>query len=238
MTRAARFPCMTEPPADWYPDPVDPSRRRYWDESEWTDHFASSGLDSSNPPKGMTWFVNFRSGWLLVAAGIACGGLAAFLLVNAVGSAIGDSFLREPCTTPCSSVLELDQGDYLVFELVGRSKRIGSVTSFSRGPETLGPADVTVQSVSGQELDIRRPSSGQTIERNGAIYGGAVRFEVPEAGRYTVSIKGRGDTNVLVAPALDQTFVRAVPGVLVVLLGGIAISTGLVVLLMARGRRG
>lgn len=228
---------MAEPPADWYPDPDDLSRRRYWDGSEWTDHFAPSAPDSSNPPKEMTWFVNFRSGWLLVAAGIACGGLAALFLANAVGSAIGDSFFREPCETPCSSVLELEQGDYLIFELVGRSKRIGSVTSFSRGPETLGPADVTVQSVNGQELDIRKPSSGQTIERNGAIYGGAVRFEVPEAGRYTVSIKGRSDKSVLVAPALDQTFVKAIPGVLVVLLGGIAISTGLVVLLMARGRR-
>jgi hypothetical protein len=185
----------------------------------------------------MTWLVNFRSGWLLVAAGIACGGLAALLLVNAVGSAFSDSFLHEPCDTPCSSVLELEQGDYLVFELVGRSKQIGSVTWSSRGPETLGPADVRVQSVNGQELKIREPSSGQTIERNGAIYGGVVRFDVPEAGRYTVSIKGCSDKSVLVAPALDQTFLKAIPGVLVVLLGGIALSAGLVVLLMARSRR-
>jgi len=64
-----------------------------------------------------------------------------------------------------------------------------------------------------------------------------VRFDVPEAGHYTVSIKGRSGKSVLVAPGLDQTFRKAIPGVLVGLLGGIAISTGLVVLLMARGRR-
>lgn len=31
---------MTQPQADWYPDPQNPDRFRYWDGQKWTDHFA------------------------------------------------------------------------------------------------------------------------------------------------------------------------------------------------------
>lgn len=27
---------MPTPPADWYPDPLQPTRRRYWDGARWT----------------------------------------------------------------------------------------------------------------------------------------------------------------------------------------------------------
>lgn len=29
---------MTQAPANWYPDPVDPTLFRYWDGSRWTEH--------------------------------------------------------------------------------------------------------------------------------------------------------------------------------------------------------
>lgn len=59
--------------------------------------------------------VNLRVGGILVGAGIACGILAAFMLITSVGAAFNDSFLRDPCATPCSEVLDLHAGHYLVF---------------------------------------------------------------------------------------------------------------------------
>src|SRR4051812_48751657 len=38
-----------EPAAGWYPDPKDPSQRRYWDGSAWTEHTQASGGSEQEP---------------------------------------------------------------------------------------------------------------------------------------------------------------------------------------------
>lgn len=181
--------------------------------------------------------VNFRVGWLLLGVGLACGISAAFMLVSSVGSAFNDSFLRHPCATPCSEALDLDAGHYLVFEQIGRSTRIGPLSSTTQGPATITPADVVVTSPTDRALEITEPSSYQTIGRNGTVYGGAISFDVPEAGRYQVSVEAPGETRVLVAPGLGQTFLKALPGVAVAVLGFVAGITGVVVLIVAWIRR-
>lgn len=186
----------------------------------------------------MRRLVNFLVGWLLVGVGLACGISAMFMLASSVGSAFNDSILRNPCATPCSEVRDLDAGHYLVFEQIGRSTSIGPLSSTTQGPATISPADVAVTSPpTGQALEVAEPSSSQTIERNGAIYGGVVSFHVPEAGRYRVSVDAPAETRVLVAPGLGQTFLKALPGVAVAVLGLAAAVTGLVVLIVARMRR-
>jgi hypothetical protein len=185
----------------------------------------------------MRRLVNFRVGGLLVGVGLACGFSAAFMLVSSVGSAFNDSFLRHPCATPCSEVLDLDAGHYLVFEQIGRSTSIGPLSSTTQGPATISPADVAVTSPTGRTLAVAEPSSSQTIDRNGAMYGGVVSFHVPEAGRYRVSVDAPGERRVLVAPGLGQTFLKALPGVVVAGLGFVAGVTGLVVLIVAWIRR-
>ncbi len=37
------------PPADWYPDPDDGTKQRFWDGSRWTDHRRAAGSMASNP---------------------------------------------------------------------------------------------------------------------------------------------------------------------------------------------
>ena len=39
-------------PADWYPDPFGRHESRYWDGSAWTEHVASRGKQSIDPPEG------------------------------------------------------------------------------------------------------------------------------------------------------------------------------------------
>lgn len=41
---------MTTPPAAWYDDPEDPSRYRYWDGTNWTDHRAPKGFAEAPAP--------------------------------------------------------------------------------------------------------------------------------------------------------------------------------------------
>ena len=39
-------------PADWYPDPFGRHEHRYWDGSRWTEHVATHGRQSTDPPVG------------------------------------------------------------------------------------------------------------------------------------------------------------------------------------------
>lgn len=181
--------------------------------------------------------MTFRSGWLLVGIGLVCGIVAALMLVRSVGPAFNDVLLRSPCATPCSEVLDLDAGHYLVFEEVGRSTSVGPFSSTTEEPMTIAPADVVVTSPTGRILDVAQPGSSQTIDRNGAIYGGAVSFQVPEAGRYRVVVDAPRATRILVAPGLGQTFLRALPGIGVASLGFAVGLTGLVLLIVAWIRR-
>src|SRR4051794_4144454 len=41
---------MTNPAANWYPDPQDPNQLRYWDGSRWTDHRAARQPPAENQP--------------------------------------------------------------------------------------------------------------------------------------------------------------------------------------------
>jgi uncharacterized protein YxjI len=45
---------MPGSPANWYPDPLGRHEHRYWDGSEWTEHVASRGRSSVDPPDGIS----------------------------------------------------------------------------------------------------------------------------------------------------------------------------------------
>ncbi len=185
----------------------------------------------------MTWLVNFRKGWALLGAGAVCVVAAAFLLVHSIGSAVEVSFFSEPCATPCSVNLDLGEGTYLVFEQVGVSKQVGAVTASRWEAASISPSDVVVTAPDGSVLSTSRPGVTQTIDRNGTTYGGVASFEVPAAGAYEVSVEAPDRTSVVIAPSLGQTFVKALPGLGIGLLGSLAFTFGLGILLIARGRQ-
>ncbi|MBM3718985.1 MAG: DUF2510 domain-containing protein [Actinobacteria bacterium] len=45
---AARVP---NPPANWYKDPSGRFELRYWNGSAWTEHVATNGVQSIDPPR-------------------------------------------------------------------------------------------------------------------------------------------------------------------------------------------
>lgn len=181
--------------------------------------------------------MSFRVGWLLVGVGLLCGGVAATLLLGSVGPAFKGAFLRHPCDTPCSEVLRLEAGHHLVFEEIGRSTEVGPFSSTFERQATITVGDVVVTSPTGRSLAVARPSSSQTIERDGVIHGGVVSFDVPEPGDHRIVVDAPGSTRVLVAPGLGQTFLAALPGLAVAALGLVAGVTGLVLLILAWNRR-
>ena len=44
-------PTPSVPPAGWYPDPQNPSQRRWWDGRQWTDHVEPPTRPETGPPK-------------------------------------------------------------------------------------------------------------------------------------------------------------------------------------------
>lgn len=64
----------------WYPDPYQPSRLRYWDGSQWTDHYHQGGSDGSLPGIGEWLGTTFSAigAYGIPAAGLAFG--ASFVL--------------------------------------------------------------------------------------------------------------------------------------------------------------
>ncbi|HET7689978.1 MAG TPA: hypothetical protein VFK41_06355 [Nocardioidaceae bacterium] len=185
-------------------------------------------------PWGSRSFVTRRVGWLLIGLGFALGGSGVFMVASSVAPALQDSFLQSPCSTPCVEQLELDAGEYLVFEEVGRSRQAGPLSSTRRRPPTITSGDVTVSSAAGEALAVSVPSSSQTIDRNGAIYLGVVTFDVPTSGVYTVSVEAPVSTRVLVAPDFGRTFLKALPGFAVGALGAVLGILGIVVLVLVK----
>src|SRR4029453_4227352 len=47
----ARGGRMTNPAANWYPDPHDPNQLRYWDGHQWTEHRAPKHPPAAPPPQ-------------------------------------------------------------------------------------------------------------------------------------------------------------------------------------------
>ena len=96
-------PNTPTPPPNWYPDPHDPKRLRYWDGVAWTDHFApaspSASPASAQPPLTGTTAADTRvfaaaptgpnnpntRRNLLIAGAVVVG----LLVVGSIGAAIG-----------------------------------------------------------------------------------------------------------------------------------------------------
>lgn len=72
---------MTQPPAGWFPDPSDPSRQRYFDGKQWTNHYAAP----APPPSPVTQQSKpGMSTGKKIAVGVG-GAVAALILISNLG---------------------------------------------------------------------------------------------------------------------------------------------------------
>lgn len=65
----------TPPPADWYPDPTDPTRQRYWDGQQWTSNYAPANLAvaENTPPAAPSPRGSGLTTWAMIAGIVAIG---------------------------------------------------------------------------------------------------------------------------------------------------------------------
>ena len=142
--------------------------------------------------------------------------------------------------TPGELTLELTPGEYYVYELTGSRRGGGGISFTERGPTTLRPEEVTVTGATGRVTTTDARDVTETIDRNNAVYTGAVRFEIEETARYTIAVNRDTPGSALISRSLGDTFgrnwrwlVMAVTGALV----GVAGLVGVIVAVVRRRRR-
>jgi Protein of unknown function (DUF2510) len=127
-----------------------------------------------------------------------------FAIVEIVRTFVS-SFDGPSIAVPGTTTVHLDDGRWIVFELVGT--RVSEDPTFD-GPTTIGVPDVHVVAPDGESLEVREVTGTQTINRNSAHFVGAVEFVAPRTGDYEITVRGESGSAMLARPLTD-TFGRA-----------------------------
>lgn len=157
-------------------------------------------------------------------------------IIALVAGAIG-TFTTSTFDMPGSTTRTLDKGVYVVFERTGESSSSGNVTISRNDAVTIGPEDVQVIGPDGTTIATRRMSSNETLNRNGSIFVGAVKFTVVTPGRYDVNVLA-GNGTAVVGRSLVDTIGKHLGWLVGIGIGGLAFVIGLIWLIVALRRRG
>jgi hypothetical protein len=223
---------MTAP--GWYPDAH--GALRWWDGVQWTEHTASAWAP---PQPAAPRRRRLPPLWLSLAVLLAG--------VGAVAGAV-DTGLPDPrqsldgprMTVPGQQTVTLAEGPWTMFERTGTSRGGGGVSFTDTTGVTFGADDVVVSGP--QPVSTRSDLEGttETLNRGGALYTGAVRFDVRGKGSYTITVRSDDPTahEVILARPLSYSF-RHWKSLVVLVLGAIAMVAGgvLLVLGILRQRR-
>ena len=132
-----------------------------------------------------------------------------------------------------------DAGTYEVYQRTGTHSGGGGFTFSTTRRTALTPLDVTVRSSVGLQV-IPEPATGttETISRGSASYTGAVTFDIPTSGDYTVDIRAAGgEPEVIVTRSLGGAFKAAAKWLVMFGLGALIAVIGLVLLIVGIVRR-
>ena len=131
-------------------------------------------------------------------------------------------------------------GAYEVYQRTGSRSGGGGFTFSNDRPTTLTPTDVTVTDAHGVRVATRYPGGGtETISRGSASFTGAVVFDIPTSGDYTVDIQpnGAGYPEAVVTRTLGGAARTAAKWIVLFVLGALVASIGLVLLIVGIVRR-
>jgi hypothetical protein len=157
-------------------------------------------------------------------------------MVGLVAGAI--STLTSPAfDIPGSTTRTLDRGVHVVFERTGNSSSSGNVTISRNNAVTIGPEDVQVTGPNGARITTRAMNSNETLNRNGSIFTGAVKFTVVTPGQYDIDVSS-GNGTAVVGRSLVDTVGKHLGWLFGVGIGGLAFLIGLIWLIVALRRRG
>ena len=167
---------------------------------------------------------------------MAVGVLIAIPAVVIIAARFVSTITSPGVTTPATFSRKLSPGNWHVFQRTGWKHGIGGFSIYRDNAPTLAPAEVTVTSPDGTQLEIGYVTSNETITQNSTIYTAVVGFHVQTAGVYTIQVTAP-DSEVLVTRSLGDTFRGVVAPVGVAASGALLLTIGLVLLIIGISRR-
>lgn len=131
-----------------------------------------------------------------------------------------------PFAVPGSAELELDDGEWVIFT------EDGPPESF------VGPSNVTITGSDGQMVDTEGAASVvELMEVDGVAYTGAVAFDVPSPGTWTVAVDDVNPGNVQVARSAATDPLVLIGTGFLALLGAVLVVLGIIVAAIGWARR-
>lgn len=129
---------------------------------------------------------------------------------------------------------DLDEGVHLVSLRVGSSGGTGPVTFEST--TWVGIERLEVTGPDGEQL-ATWGGTNETIDRNGATFRGAARFEVTDPGLHTITVVPSRPTAAIVTRSLSDVGAREALGIAGIGLGGLAVVGGIALVVVGVVRR-
>jgi hypothetical protein len=147
-------------PAGWYDDPQSPGRRRYWDGSRWTEHYAAGAQQATQPMPGVVPPVQQASAipkpapagglkWWQKTGGAVGIGIVAGLLGLAIGAGAGAS--SSDTTTATNTTTTTETSTETVAQTVTQKAKPAPASASSVGSSGGGPSGTQHFSGSGQK---------------------------------------------------------------------------------------
>lgn len=141
---------------------------------------------------------------------------------------------------PGAATVDLDTGTWVLYERTGTERGGGNVSFTVNGFVTIAPTDVVVDGPAPVRTRAQDVGYTETITRGQAIYTGAVRFDVEQAGRYEIRVLAAGEPSrggeVLVARPISELF-SAWPWFVTGIIGSMLAVVGFVLWLIGAGHR-
>jgi hypothetical protein len=180
---------------------------------------------ASKPPGPST-----RISVLILVLGVVLGAFGFFKAISPLVNTLGSS---PSFTVPGESQLTLAHARYTIYERTGDAGFGGFSTG---GTTTITPAVVSVTSIHGEPVDVTYPTTIEHITRDGSVYVGAVQFDVPSAGVYTVRVR-QAQGRVVVARSLTDIVRHTLKWWGLAALGGAVVIAGAVMWIVGASRR-
>ncbi len=177
-----------------------------------------------------------RIGLALIIVGALAFVACAVTIAVRIGPALGKGLTGRAYATPMDQVVTLTRGKWVVFQRNGTQSGGGGFTYSQENAITIAPSDVEVTDAGGRPVRTSELTANETITRNGAIYSGAVSFEVSSGGRYRIEIAQPGD-QMLLSRDLGSLFVSVLGFILGAVGSMFVIGAGAIVLIVRASRR-
>ncbi|SOD74523.1 uncharacterized protein DUF2510 [Jatrophihabitans sp. GAS493] len=170
-----------------------------------------------------------RLGLWMIGVAVALIALAGAVIVHTAGPPFVDT-LRSPIfQTPMHNTLNLQAGDYLVYE---------NAANFSASPPDSGSLrGVTIVGPDTQPIPLSIPSTVQKLNRDGDTFSSVVEFHAPQAGAYVITVVSSNAATVVIGRDLGKLVLSILGWVALGLLGAAMLVAGVIMLIVARSKR-